>query len=82
MKQKLVPVYHLADVPDFATDEECAAFWDMHEFTEEYLAEARDRGETPQRPADRLTAAQRAKDRAARVSAGIGKERRAQAPHR
>jgi len=37
MKRKMIPVYHLADVPHFATDDEAATFWETHEVTEEYL---------------------------------------------
>lgn len=37
MKRKMIPVYHLADVPHFATDDEAAAFWETHEVTEEYI---------------------------------------------
>ncbi len=37
MTWKLVPVYDRSEISHFANDEECAAFWDAAELTEEYL---------------------------------------------
>lgn len=50
----LIPVYHVDDVPHFANLAEAVAFWDGHSITEEYVAEARERGLIPQRPHDRV----------------------------
>ena len=37
---ELTEVHSLAEVPDFASDEEFAEFWDTHAPTEEFLKEA------------------------------------------
>jgi hypothetical protein len=36
---KRIPVYSRAEIPHFASDEECAEFWDTHEITAELVAE-------------------------------------------
>jgi len=38
---KLIPVYTRAEIPHFASDEECAEFWDAHEITAELVEETR-----------------------------------------
>lgn len=51
MKRKILLVHHLDDVPHFGSDDEAAAFWETHEISEEYLADAGARGRIPERPA-------------------------------
>jgi hypothetical protein len=65
-RRKLIPVYHLDDVPQFATEAEAVAFWDTHCITDEYDAEARARGLVPERPTDRLARQQAARDQSGR----------------
>jgi hypothetical protein len=38
-RAKLIPVYSRAEIPHFASDEECAEFWDTHEITADLVAE-------------------------------------------
>jgi len=58
------PIDSWDEVPDFACEDDEVAWWNSHEFSERFLADAvarererRARGEAGDRPADRIAAA-------------------------
>ncbi len=64
-EDELIPVHYVDDVPQFASLEEAATWWEAHYATDEYVAEARVRGLVCERPHDRW-----ARQRAAREHSG------------
>ncbi len=64
-EMELIPVYHVDDIPTFANEAEAVAFWDRHYITEEYVAEARERGLIRERPHDRVARLKAVRERSA-----------------